>query len=72
MAGTQIWRSSRIGVAGGRAWRANGRDSSKHGAGLWLWTLLNAQALLDGTAGTPDGVGLIEDDHRRLAARQEN
>jgi hypothetical protein len=34
--------------------------------------LLNAQALLDGTVGTPDGVAFIEDDRRRMAARRAN
>jgi hypothetical protein len=34
--------------------------------------LLNAQALLSGTAGIPGGIIPIEDDRRRLAARREN
>jgi hypothetical protein len=34
--------------------------------------LLNAQALLNGGAGAPDGVAPIEDDRRRMAARQAN
>jgi hypothetical protein len=33
--------------------------------------LLNAQALLNGTAGTSGGVALVEDDRRRMAARRE-
>jgi hypothetical protein len=36
-----------------------------------LWALLNAQALLSGTAVVPGGVLPIEDDRRRLAARRE-
>jgi hypothetical protein len=32
--------------------------------------LLNAQALLDGTAGTPGGIVPIEDDYRRMSARR--
>jgi hypothetical protein len=32
--------------------------------------LLNAQALLNGTAGTARGVALIEDDRRRMAAQR--
>ena len=72
MAETQIWRASRIGAADGRAWTAGGRGSGSRRAGLRLWTLLNAQALLNGTAGTPDGVAFIEDDRRRMAARQAN
>ncbi len=72
MAGIQIWRASRIGAAGGRASTASGRGrgSRNHRAGPRLWTLLNAQALLNGTAGTPDGVAFIEDDRRRMATRQ--
>jgi hypothetical protein len=57
MAGTQTWRVSRIGAAHGRA---------------RIWTLLNAQALLNGTAGTPDGAALIEDDRWRMAVRRAN
>ena len=70
MAGTQIWRASRIRAADGRASRASGRGSRGHRVGLRLWTLLNAQALLNGTAGAPDGVALVEDDRRRMAARR--
>ena len=72
MAGTQIWRTSRMAAAGGRASAESGRVSRSHRAGLRLWTLLNAQALLNGTAGTPDGAALIEDDRRRMAARRAN
>jgi hypothetical protein len=68
MTGTQIWRVSRIGATGGRAWTASGRRSRSHRAGFRLWTLLNAQALLNG----PDGVASIEDDRRRMAARRAN
>jgi hypothetical protein len=34
--------------------------------------LLNAQALLDGTAGARDGAAPIEDDRWRMAARRAN
>lgn len=70
MAGTQIFRASRIRAAGGRASTASGRGSCGHRAGLRLWALLNAQALLHGTAGTPGGPAFIEDDRRRMAARR--
>jgi hypothetical protein len=66
MTGTQIWRVSRIGAAGGRASTAGGRGNRGHRAGRRLWTLLNAQALLNGTA----GIALIEDDRGRTAARR--
>jgi hypothetical protein len=70
MAITQIWRASRIRAAGGRASTASGRRSHSHRAGNRLWALLNAQALLNGRAGTSGGVTLIEDDRRRMAARR--
>jgi hypothetical protein len=72
MAGTQIWRASRVVAAGGRASAGSGRGSRWHRAGLRLWTLLNAQALLNGTAGTPDDAALIEDDRWRMAGRRVN
>jgi hypothetical protein len=70
MAGTQIWRVSRIGAAADRARTASGRGSVSRRAGLRLWTLLNAQALLNGTAGTPDAAAFIEDDRWRMAVRR--
>jgi hypothetical protein len=70
MAVTQIWRASRIRAAGGRASAASRRRSRR--AGPRLWALLNAQALLNGAAGTPGRVALIEDDRRRMAARRAN
>ena len=68
----QIWRASRKCTADGRVLAASGRRSRSHRAGLRLWALLNAQALLNGAAGTLGGVVLIEDDSRRMAARREN
>jgi RimJ/RimL family protein N-acetyltransferase len=62
---------TRIRAAGGRASTAGGRGSC-YRAGLRLWTLLNAQALLNGTAGTPDSTALVEDDRQRMAARRAN
>jgi hypothetical protein len=70
MAVSQIWRGSRARAADGRASTAGGRRSRSHRAGPGLWALLNAGALLNGTAGAPDGVALIEDDRRRMAARR--
>ncbi len=48
MAGTEIWRGSRIRAADSRASTANDRGSRGRRAGLRLWTVLNAQALLNG------------------------
>jgi hypothetical protein len=70
MAVSQIWRASRIRAADGRASTATGRRSRSHRAGPRLWALLNAQALLNGAAGAPGGVTLMEDDRRRMAARR--
>jgi hypothetical protein len=70
MAVTQIWRASRIRAADGRASTASGTCSRSHQAGHRLWALLNAQGLLNGTAGTPGAAALIEDDRRRMAARR--
>jgi hypothetical protein len=72
MAVTQFWRASRIRAADGQGSTASGRCSGGHRPGHRLWALLNAQALLNGTAGTPGGVTLVEDDRRRMAARRAN
>lgn len=70
MAVTQIWRASRIRAADGRASTTGDRRSRNHRAAHRLWALLNAQALLNGTAGTPGGVAHFDDDYRRMAARR--
>jgi hypothetical protein len=72
MAVIQSWRASRARAADGRAPAASGRRSRSRRAGPRLWALLNAQALLNGAAGAPGGVAPIEDDRRRMAARQAN
>ena len=73
MAVTQIWRASRMRAAdGGRASTASGGRSRSRRAGQRLWALVNAQALLNGTAGTPGGVAPIEDDRRRMAGWRAN
>jgi hypothetical protein len=50
---------------------ANATDSSKSRLAMRLWTLLHAQALLQGTIGGAGGVLNAEDDRWRLAARRE-
>lgn len=72
MAVTQPWRASPPRAADGRASAASGRSNRSRRAGPRLWALLNAQALLNGAAATPGGVAPIEDDRRRMAARQAN
>jgi RimJ/RimL family protein N-acetyltransferase len=69
----QVKRSqTRIRAAGGRASAAGGSGSRGYRAGLRLWALLNAQALLNGTAGPPDSAALVEDGRQRMAARRAN
>ena len=63
---------ARIRGAGGRASAAGGRGSRGYRARLRLWALLNAQALLNGTAGPPDRAALVEDGRQRMAARRAN
>ena len=70
MAETQAWRAGRIREANGKAPAAHGAERRRLRAGVRLWALLRAPALLRGTAGGPHDVTFIEDDHRRLAARQ--
>jgi hypothetical protein len=47
-------------------------DNSKSRLAMRLWTLLHAQALLQGTIGGASGAVDAEDDRRRLAAHREN
>ncbi len=70
MTDTQVWRSSRIREARGQASPTVGAGSRKRRAFPRLWTLLHAQALLNGATGGPGDVALIEDDRSRLAARR--
>jgi RimJ/RimL family protein N-acetyltransferase len=63
---------TRMRAAGGRASAAGDRSSRSHRARLRLWTLLNAQALLNGTAGTPNSAACVDDDRQRMAARRAN
>jgi len=57
-------------VAGGRARAASREDGRGHRPRARLWALLNAQALLGGTAGPRGGAAAVEDDRRRLAGRR--
>jgi len=67
---TQMTGASRRRAANGQASGLSGMRCRSDRAGHRLWALLNAQALLNGTAGTPDGFALIEDDRRRMAGRR--
>jgi hypothetical protein len=67
MAITQIWRASRAYAADGREPVAGGGLGRR--AGRQLWTLLHAQGLINGTAGSRDVVTFVEDDRRRMSAR---
>ena len=81
---TDIAAATIVGVAGdvvttrnrqaSGKWTAHDRaflrgGSGRRRVGSRLWTLLHAQAIIDGTVG-PDDAALIEDDRRRLAGRQ--
>ena len=70
MAIAHIWRASRIRAVDGRGSTASGRRSHRLRPGPQLWVLLNAQALLNGTAGTQGGVAHIEDDRGRMVAQR--
>jgi hypothetical protein len=70
MAETQAWRAGRIRETYGRAPATGGGERRRFRAGVRLWALLRAPALLSGTAGGPHDATFIEDDHSRLAARQ--
>lgn len=59
----QIGPAARIRAAGGRS--ASARRDGSGRRRLRLWTLLNAQALINGPAGGPAAV--VEDDRQRLA-----
>jgi len=69
MAETQAWRDSRICRARGEASVAAGAAGCGRPARRALWSLLHAQALLDGGVGAPYDDDVVEDDRRRLAAR---
>jgi hypothetical protein len=65
---TGIWRARQsIAACDG----VSAADGSKSRLAVRLWTLLHAQALLRGTIGGAGGALYVEDDRRRLAARQE-
>src|SRR5215467_4694392 len=68
MSETQALRVSPARTAGASASAAGGRDRHGHRVARRLWSLLNAQALLDGTARGPGVV--VEDDGQRLAGRR--
>jgi hypothetical protein len=70
MAETQAWRAGRIRQGYCEAPAAGGGRSRRHRAGVRLWTLLRAPALLRGGTGDPYDVMFIEDDYRRLSARR--
>jgi hypothetical protein len=70
MAETQAWRAGRIRQAYGERSATSGGQSRSHRAGVRLWALLHAPALLRAAADDPHDVTFIEDDYRRLAARR--
>ena len=68
MVETQVWRA----CAAGAGARPAPTTAHKDGRGRWrprLWAILNAQALIRGTAGGRGDVAFVEDDRGRLARR---
>ena len=61
-------RPARHGLAAGDG--ANAADGSKSSLEMRLWTLLHAQALLEGAIGGAGGGSNAEDDRWRLAAHR--
>jgi len=70
MAETQAWRAGRIRQAQREAPAAGDGQNRRHRAGMRLWTLLRAPALLREAAGDPSDLTFVEDDYRRLSARR--
>jgi hypothetical protein len=70
MTETQIWRASRVYGGQGQAVPVGDACHRRRRVVLRLWTLMHAQAVLDGATGGAGDVALVEDDRRRLAARQ--
>jgi hypothetical protein len=68
--GTQVREAGPVCTGAAAASTVRGRSSRGGWVGRQLWTLLNAQALLNGTAGGRGDVAVFEDDYRRLAARR--
>jgi hypothetical protein len=68
----QIWRSSGIHTAQSQGSMVDGSGSRSRSrrAARRLWILMHAQALLNGTTGSPGNVAFIEDDRQRLAGRR--
>ena len=74
MSETQALRVSPARTAGSSVSAAGGRGGRGRRIAVQLWSLLHAQALLNGTARRPGDVTAIvtaiEDDRQRLAARR--
>jgi hypothetical protein len=68
MTETQAWRASGIRQAHYEAPTADDGQSRRHRAGVRLWTLLRAPALLRRGAGDRCDVMFVEDDYQRLSA----
>jgi hypothetical protein len=68
MVQTQAWRAESMCPAIAPVSTVRERRSRR--LGRQLWTLLHAQALLNGTPGGRGDVAVVEDDYQRLAARR--
>jgi hypothetical protein len=70
MTEAQILQCTTVRAAHAQASTPSDRGRRGRRLGTRLWSLLHAQALLNGGAGGPGHVALIEDDRVRLAHRQ--
>jgi hypothetical protein len=70
MAETQAWQAGRIRRTYGERPATRGGQNHRHRAGVRLWALLHAPALLRGPGTDLHDVTFVEDDYRRLSARR--
>jgi hypothetical protein len=70
MTEAQILQCTTVRAAHARGSTPSDRGRRGRRLGTRLWSLLHAQALLNGSAGGPGDVALLEDDRVRLAHRQ--
>jgi hypothetical protein len=68
--GTQVFEAGSLCSAAAPESAVRARGGRGRRLGRQLWRLLNAQALLNGTAGGRSDVAVIEDDYHRLAGRR--
>jgi hypothetical protein len=68
--GTQVFEAGSLCTAAAPELAVRARGGRGRWLGRQLWSLLHAQALLNGTAGGRGDVAVVEDDYHRLAGRR--